>query len=156
MKFCDLCLTNQSLTPYNKYTMPTYDFQCLKCLKVHEVYRSFKDKLPEKVSDLDEPCCHGNCRVSQLIGVPEFSVKASSSEVSTIGQLAERNSKKIGTEQMDKKMEEYKTKKQNTLKLKDGMSLSPSAKKDKGKLDLMKRINNMTEGQKQRYIKDGE
>jgi len=136
--------------------MPTYDFQCLKCGKVHEVYRSFKDKLPQKVSDLDDPCCHGNCKVFQLINVPDFSVKASSSEVSTIGQLAERNSKKIGTEQMDKKMEEYKTKKQKTLKLKEGMSLSPSPKRDKGKADLLKKINNMTESQKQRYIKDGE
>ena len=135
--------------------MTTYDFQCLKCGKVHEVYRSFKDKLPQKVSDLDDPCCHGNCKVFQLINVPDFSVRASSSEVSTIGQLADRNSSQMGSENMDKKMEEYKTKKQNTLKLKEGMSVSPSAKKNKSKADLMKKINNMTESQKQRYIKDG-
>ena len=29
--------------------MPTHDFECLKCGKVHEVFRHFSDKLPEKI-----------------------------------------------------------------------------------------------------------
>ena len=135
--------------------MPTHDFECLKCGKVHEVFRHFSDKLPEKISELDlqEPCCHGNCRVRQIIGVPDISVRASASEVSTVGQLAERNAKKLGKELMQKRDEDYKTKKANTLKLNEGMSLSKKTKTDKKKVELLKTINKMTDKQKQRYIK---
>ena len=114
--------------------MPTYDFKCNKCDKVHEIFRSISEVLPENVGQLDKPCCHGNTKVSQIYYAPDVSVRASTSEAKTLGQLAERNSKKLGSK-VGEMAETYKTKKENTIKLKEGMSVDRRKSSDESTMD---------------------
>ena len=137
--------------------MPTHDFECSKCGKVHEIFRRFGEDLPTKISELDleTPCCHGNTKVSQIFYAPDISVRASASEASTLGQLAERNAKKLGSK-VGEMTEKYRTKKENTIKLKDGMSVDRRKAPDKSAMDRIKKINNMSDTQKKKYIERGD
>ena len=133
--------------------MPTYDFQCGKCGRVHEIFRRFGDKLPERMQEMDEPCCHGNVKVSQLFSAPGVVVKA---EASTLGQLAEKNAKSMGKSQAEEISEKYRTKKQDVLKLKRGMSVDRRRAIDKKSMGRIDKINNMSDSQKKRFIEKGE
>jgi len=133
--------------------MPTYDFQCGKCGRVHEIFRRFSDKLPERIKDMDAPCCHGNVKVSQLFYAPGVSVKA---EASTLGQLAEKNAKSMGKSQVEEISEKYRTKKQDVLKLKRGMSVDRRRAIEKKSMGRIDKINNMSDSQKKRFIEKGE
>ena len=133
--------------------MPTYDFQCGKCGKVHEIFRRFSDGLPKKMKEMDDPCCHGSVKVSQLFSAPDVSVKA---EAATLGQLAEKNAKNMGSSQVTELSEQYRTKKQEALKLKEGMSVDRKQPVDKNTMDRIKKINNMSNDQKKRFIERGE
>ena len=135
--------------------MPTYDFECSKCGRVHEIFRSISEGLPENVGQLDEPCCHGNTKVSQIYHAPDISVRASASEAQTLGQLAEINSKKMGSK-VGEMTEKYKTKKENTIKLKDGMSVDRRKSSDKSAMDRIKKINSMSDTQKKKFIERGD
>lgn len=133
--------------------MPTYDFQCSKCGKVHEIVRGFSDNLPEKMKEMDEPCCHGNVKVLQLFSIPDIAVKANAL---TLGQLAEKNAKGMGKSQVEEISEKYKTKKKNAIKLKEGMSVDRKGAINKGAMNRIKQINNMSNAQKKRFIEKGE
>jgi hypothetical protein len=135
--------------------MPTYDFECSKCGRVHEIFRSISEGLPENVGQLDKPCCHGNTKVFQIYHAPDISVRASASEAQTLGQLAERNSKKLGS-QVGEITEKYKTQKENTIKLKEGMSVDRRKSAKKSSMDRIKKINSMSEAQKKKFIERGD
>ncbi len=137
--------------------MPTHDFECTKCGRIHEIFRRFGEDLPNKISELslEDPCCHGNTKVFQIFYAPDVSVKASASEASTLGQLAERNAKKLGSK-VAEMTEQYKTKKENTIKLKDGMSVDRRNTPDKSAMDRIKKINSMSDTQKKKYIERGD
>ena len=133
--------------------MPTYDFQCGKCGKIHEIFRRFSDKLPERMKDMDESCCHGNVKVSQIFSVPGMAVKA---EALTLGQLAEKNAKRMGKSQVEEASEKYRTKKEDVLKLKEGMSVDRRGAIEKKSMGHIDKINNMSDAQKKRFIERGE
>jgi len=133
--------------------MPTYDFQCGKCSRVHEIFRRFGDGLPERMKDMDDPCCHGNVKVSQLFSAPGVAVKA---EALTLGQLAEKNAKSMGKSQVEEISEKYRTKKQDVLKLKKGMSVDRRGAIEKKSMGCIDKINNMSDAQKKRFIERGE
>jgi putative FmdB family regulatory protein len=133
--------------------MPTYDFQCKGCGKVHEIFRRFSDALPERMKEMDDPCCHGNVKVSQLFSSPDVSIK---SDTLTLGQLAEKNAKSMGTTQVTELSEKYKTKKKEALKLKEGMSIDRGDAVNRQSMDRIKRINDMSDSQKKRFIEKGE
>tara|TARA_R110000824_G_scaffold9415_4_gene42128 strand:+ start:25186 stop:25587 length:402 start_codon:yes stop_codon:yes gene_type:complete len=133
--------------------MPTYDFQCGKCGRVHEIFRRFGDGLPEKMKEMDDPCCHGSVKVSQIFSVPDISVRV---EAATLGQLAEKNAKNMGSSQVAELSEQYRTKKQEALKLKKGMSVDRKGQVDKNTMDRIKKINSMSDSQKKRFIEKGQ
>ena len=135
--------------------MPTYDFECTKCGKVHEIFRRFGEGLPTKVSQLDAPCCHGNTKGFQNYHVPDISVRSADSEVTNLGQLAERNAKKMGSK-VDEMTEQYKTKKANTLKLKEGMSIDRKKSVSKTDMNRINKINKMSDSQKKKFIQGGD
>jgi putative FmdB family regulatory protein len=133
--------------------MPTYDFQCGKCGRVHEIFRRFSDKLPERMKGMNDPCCHGNVKVSQIFSAPGVVVKSSAL---TLGQLAEKNAKSMGKSQVEEISEKYRTKKQDVLKLKKGMSVDRRGAVDKKSMDRINKINNMSDTQKKRFIEKGQ
>jgi len=133
--------------------MPTYDFQCDECGKVHEIFRRFSDQLPQTMDDMDQPCCRGEVKVTQLLSIPHVSVKG---EASTLGQLAQQNSDNMGRSQVSELSEQYRTKKEDAIKLKEGMSVDKRGKADQQVVDRINKINNMSDSQKQRFIEKGE
>jgi len=106
------------------------------------------------VGDLDEVCCHGNCKVRQLYHPPDVSVRLADSEVKTIGHLADRNSSKFSDDHKNRLIQKNKTKRSGG-KLPEGMKRVKSVEKDKEKIERIKRINKMSDAQKQRFIIDG-
>ena len=134
--------------------MPTYEFQCLKCGAVHEIVRSFKSPNPQRVGDLDEVCCHGNSKIQQIFYAPDVSIRLGDSEVKTIGHLADRNSSKFSDDYKSKLTKKNKTKRSGG-KLPEGMERAKPAPKDTAKIERIKKINKMSDAQKQRFIIDG-
>lgn len=113
--------------------MPTYDYECTNCNhKITDIYQSIK-------SDALIEC--DKCKKDTLIRIiycPYISVKG---EAKTIGQLAERNTKKMGkTLVQEKSLKDKESKKQ---------ALSEAKK------EMNSKIGSMTEAQKKRYIEDG-
>jgi hypothetical protein len=132
--------------------MPSYDFECESCGAVQEIFRHFSDKLPEKVSDLDTICCEGNSKVFQVYHPPAGHVEGSMS----LGSLAEQNSKKLGKKKVQRLTEQYRTKKDNTLKLKEGMEVQKGHTIDKKTAARINKINKMSTKDKINYIQKGE
>jgi len=132
--------------------MPLYDFECDSCGSVQEIYRKFGDKLPEKASELDTICCKGSAKVHQVYHPPAGHVEGSMS----LGSLAEKNSKLLGKNKVEKLTEEYRTKKRNALKLKEGMKISNGKTLDKKTAQRINKINSMSDAQKVKFIKDGD
>lgn len=113
--------------------MPIYDYECSNCnYRMVDVYQSFTSD-PLTVCD--------NCKESTLnrvIFCPHVFVKG---EVRTLGQLAEKNSKKMGKLQVEEKILKDKESKKVALK--------------EAKNEINSKIGKMTEVQKRRYIEDG-
>ncbi len=85
--------------------MPTYRFNCTACKHAYETYLSFAEY---DVFDKQRNCPQCNCKKSIVnkIGTPIFFVKT----VTTVGQQAELNARKMGSEQVAKAIEKNKTK----------------------------------------------
>ena len=132
--------------------MPVYDFECCSCGLVQEVYRKFSDKLPEKVSDLDIICCKRSSGVRQIYHPPAGHVEGTMS----LGSLAEKNSRLLGKNKVNKLTEEYRTRKRDTLKLKEGMEISKGKRLDKKSAQRINKINSMSDTDKIKFIKDGD
>lgn len=113
--------------------MPTYDYECSNCgNKLEDIYQKITDNPLKKCNS-----CKKNT-LERVIFAPHVYVRG---EATTIGQLAERNSAKMGKLQVQEK----------TLKDKD----SKKAALKEAKKEMHSKINKMNEAQKTRYIDNG-
>lgn len=115
--------------------MPLYDFECEPCAYYTEISQSmFSPSL------LECPICGQETLKKVFLNPPHISVRG---EVTTIGQMADRN-----TEKMGKYEREDKTKKD-----KNGKGLT---KEQKEKRKQHQKITAMTPQQKIKWIKEGD
>jgi putative FmdB family regulatory protein len=112
--------------------MPTYDYSCKSCEYVFEAKHGFNEDAP--------PCPEcGKNKLEQIINeAPLVFIKG---EPSTIGQLADRNTKKMGRYELENKRRE------------DNMD---DHKKHKEVREKRHRINKMTPKQKRKWIREGD
>lgn len=78
--------------------MPTYDYECTKCKHTFDIYQGFSEDKLKKC-----PKCNKKS-LERLIGV---GIHCHVENVTTIGQLGERNAKKAGKYKMEEKTGEY-------------------------------------------------
>lgn len=113
--------------------MPNYDYLCSNCdTRIEDVFQNIRD-----AAIIVCPEC-GHDSLERLICAPSIFVRG---EATTIGQLSERNSKKLGKYEVQER----------TLKDKD-------SKKDaikEAKRELNSKINKMSNSEKIRYIENG-
>lgn len=107
--------------------MPTYEYRCDNCGHEVEYYQSIKDKPKRKC-----PACSKN-KLGRLLSA---AIGFVSREATTIGQLAERNSKKLG----------------GKIKEEEHRSGKLEEKKQKQEIN---RINKMSLSEKIKYIEEG-
>jgi len=113
--------------------MPTYDFECEKCAYYTEIKQGFEDPSTHTCPHCNEPTL-----IKVYINAPAMFVRG---EPTTIGHLADRNTKKMGKYELQEKSN------------KDG------AKADKEQIkarESRRKINSMTPEQKVKWIKDGD
>jgi putative FmdB family regulatory protein len=113
--------------------MPTYDFECEPCAYYTEIKQG-----PSEPSTQVCPLCKNETLMKVFITAPHISVRG---EAKTIGQIADRNTKKMGTYEL-----EHKNKANN-------MDLHQKHKEVSAK---RRKINKMTPEQKVKWIKDGD
>ena len=110
--------------------MPLYDYVCSNCEhEIENVYQSIKDKPLVKC----EQC--GHMALERIIYGGHVFVRR---EATTIGQLSDRNTKKMGKYELESKQKKHMAKKK----------LSQQQK-------LNKKINSMTASQKRKWIQEG-
>jgi putative FmdB family regulatory protein len=109
-----------------------YTYKCYDCEHQFDTEQSVKDKPLKKC-----PHCK-NLSIERLIYSPMVFVRQ---EAKTIGQLADRNSKKLGTGEISERDAKKKETAKNFF--------------DKERSDLNKKISSMTPEQKDRYIYEG-
>jgi putative FmdB family regulatory protein len=118
--------------------MPTYDYLCNDCGCEFERVHGF-GKTPE-------PCQCGSSNIKIVINqAPMSFVKG---EPTTLGQLAESNTKKMGHYELQDKRGKHEEGNLKNKKSKEWWEKSGSASKSE--------INKMSKTQKARYIKDGD
>tara|TARA_R100001244_G_scaffold48965_1_gene43497 strand:- start:2519 stop:2878 length:360 start_codon:yes stop_codon:yes gene_type:complete len=117
--------------------MPTYEYQCKKCDHNFEIVKAFGDPHKKKCPDC------GKYSLYQVINPPTIFVKG---EPTTLGQLSERNTAKMGKYELDDKRDWQK--KGNQLGItKNWVEESGDATKSE--------ISKMTKTQKANYIRKG-
>lgn len=111
-----------------------YDYECSKCSHtLTDVEQSVKDKPLVRC-----PECGKHSLERVMISAPISFVQQ---EATTIGQQAERNTKKMGKlEAQERRLRDQDNKK---------VAL------DEAKLEMNRKINKMTDEQKKRYIENG-
>ena len=110
--------------------MPLYDYLCTNCqYKIEDIQQSIKDKPLVRCKKCKR------MTLERIIYEGDVFVK---SEPTTIGQIADRNTKKMG------KYERQSKEKQHNMK----QQLSEKQK-------LNKKINSMTAAQKRKWIQEG-
>lgn len=104
--------------------------------------------IEKKSDDVTEfaicPACGGSLDV-HILGTPDFAIRGN---ITTLGQLAEHNTKKMGKygkEERDRQQKESNKAARKELGV-----------PDKDKMDRVNKINKMTPAQKERYIATGE
>lgn len=113
--------------------MPKYDYECSACgHKMEDIYQNINDKPLKKCNKCKK------YELERVIFAPHVFVKG---EPTTMGQLAERNSVKMGKSQVQEKMLQDKESKKNALK--------------EAKKEMHSKINKMNSTQKRRYIDNG-
>lgn len=113
--------------------MPTYDYECHSCgYKMLDVYQSFTSEALTLCTNCEKHSLY------RIIHIPYVAIKGSPT---TIGQLAEANSKKMGKSQIE----------ELTIKDKDGKKEALKEAKN----EIRSKINSMSADQKRRYIEDG-
>lgn len=117
--------------------MPEYSFRCEKCSRDFSEFWSISS-YDEKLNNLTCESC-GSKKVHR--NYQEDNMVVSYHEVKTIGQLAERNTKKMGKYHLEDKMQQ------------DNMELH---KKNKEVTAKRRKLNKMTPEQKHKYIMEGE
>jgi putative FmdB family regulatory protein len=116
--------------------MPTYDFECSSCGHQEEIFQSMSASSTKQCPQCDAE----NCFTVVFLTAPISFVKG---EVKTIAQQADRNTKNMGSYELQEK------------RLKDEISDSVSKKKRETR-DRHKAIVSMTPQQQQHWIKTGE
>lgn len=99
--------------------MPLYDYICSNCGHRFETKQGIKDGPLTNC-----PAC-ATPNLERAITTPLMIIDTTPK---TLGTLAERNKKNIGSYELDKLGREHKTKKKQTLKLSKGMSRSTTNK----------------------------
>jgi putative FmdB family regulatory protein len=113
--------------------MPRYDYKCSSCgHKMSDIYQLFSDKPLKKCES-----CKKNS-LERVVFAPHVFVRG---EPSTLGQLAEKNSRKMGHSKVQE------------MALKDKESKKESLVE--AKKEMQSKINSMNQTQKRRYIEDG-
>lgn len=95
--------------------MPTYEYQCQGCKSLFDFFQSFSEEPLELC-----PLCN-NHKPKRLISTPFFHIK----EVKDVQTLAEKNSKRIGRQEIQErelKLKEKKMKAKKELAEKAGAS----------------------------------
>lgn len=113
--------------------MPTYDFECEPCAYYTEIRQSF-----DGPSCIECPQCGKKTLKKVFINPPSIMVRG---EPSTIGQLADRNTSKMGKYEIEDK------------------NVANNIHQDKAtrkKREINRRINSMTQSQKIKWIKEGD
>ncbi len=113
--------------------MPTYDFECRECGYSDEIFQRH-----DAPSTLNCPQCNKQAFSKIFVNPPVMFVKG---EPTTIGHLADRNTKKMGRYELQDKKEEH-----GILK----------SREEQKKRDVHKKINSMTEKQKMDWIRNGD
>ena len=85
--------------------MPTYDYECENCEHTFEIFQSFSEPQKKKC-----PAC-SKYKLYKVISEPIIIIKG---VPSTLGQLAEKNSKRLGKN----KIQEAAAKKENSKRRK--------------------------------------
>jgi|TARA_Y100000592_G_scaffold98487_1_gene171710 putative FmdB family regulatory protein len=113
--------------------MPTYDFECEKCAYYTEITQRM-----DEPSEYECPHCGEETLIKVFINPPAMFVRGSPN---TIGQLADRNTSKMGTYELQDKTHEH------------GMKQDQKAKQAR---ETNRKINAMTPEQKINWIKNGD
>lgn len=115
--------------------MPTYDFECEACAYYTEIKQGF-----DGPSEHECPCCGKMTLVKVFINPPSIMVRG---EPKTIGQLADKNTSKMGKYELDDKNSQNKIhQRKNT----------PEYKRQQ----INRRINAMSQQEKINWIKNGD
>jgi len=113
--------------------MPTYDYECADCKHQEEIFQKFAEK------ELDIcPSCNKSSFRRVILEPPLAFIKG---DPTSVGQLADRNTKKMGKYELEDKCRA------------DNME---THKKNKEASTLRNKINKMTTTQKKKYIEKGE
>lgn len=118
--------------------MPIYVYVCESCENSFEISQSIKDDPLVHCDNCDEDALYKSIQPAFIVGEP-----------TTIGALAERNTKKIGRYELENLRSKHKS------DGKEAKNQLMGEQKKGPKSDLYKKINKMTDKQKKRYIQDG-
>lgn len=88
--------------------MPTYDYECSKCKHSFEIYQSFSEDKLKKCP---------KCNKQSLERLIDIGIHCHVENVTTIGQLGERNAKKVGKTMMEEKNGEYNKAKSENIEV---------------------------------------
>ena len=113
--------------------MPLYDFECSRCAYYTEIRQGVDEPSTHQC-----PHCGEDTLVKVFINSPAFFVRG---EPNTVGQLADKNSRNMGT--YEKQDKDHKNHTNN----------NPEHRK---KRDTHRKINSMTQKQKLKWIKEGD
>jgi|TARA_R110002020_G_scaffold194354_10_gene395158 putative FmdB family regulatory protein len=113
--------------------MPTYDYECRDCGHQVEEFQKFSE---EPLSEC--PKCKKDTFRRVMLTPPQAFIKG---EVKTVGQLADRNTEKMGRYELEDRRHA------------DNME---THKKNKEANAFRKKINSMTPAQQKRYIEKGD
>lgn len=112
--------------------MIEYRYKCTNCNNEFDIRMSIKDKPLKKCNECKQST------LERVIFSPQGFVRQ---EVKTVGQLAERNAKKLGKNEIQER--ELKNKDQTKLAM------------DQARKELNSKIAKMNEAQKTKYIEEG-
>lgn len=113
--------------------MPTYDFECEPCAFYTEIKQGFNDPSTHAC-----PLCGKETLVKVFINPPAIMVRG---EPTTIAQLADSNTRKLGKYEIQDKNA------QNKIHQKSAIT---------EKRQLNRKINSMTQQEKVKWIRDGD
>jgi putative FmdB family regulatory protein len=121
---------DQNSKPDRIITMPLYDYVCSNCqYEIGDMYQSIKAKPLVKCDKCNK------MTLERVIYGGDVFVRR---EATTIGQLSDRNTKKMGKYELESKQREDNTKQERSEKQK-----------------LHKKINSMDDTQKRKWIMEG-
>jgi len=113
--------------------MPLYDYECRKCVYYTEIKQEMFD---DPISTC--PNCGEDSLIKVIINPPAVFVRG---ETGTIGQLADRNTSRMGKYELEDKQQ-----KDNTAQKQEANE----------KRKTHRKINSMSEAQKLKWIREGD